>query len=372
MTSGGALVVALLLQSPASAPAAAPEAASTKARLELRGAADCLSRSDLTARVATRTPRIQFVDDAAIYASVVVTSARPGNVVAELVLATAGAEQPPRRFVARSCAEAADAIALIIAVTLDPTLRRNAVAGATQDRNAGAGGEGGSRVGADSSGGGSSTTAPGTAPASPPAAKPTDQPAADTPPGPPATLDSPTPPAPARAITTGRHYAAYVAGQTIFGPAPVILPGLALYGMAALDRGGVWAPALFVGATRVWRSNLSEPGGTASFTLDAATLDACPLRLGGSRLVARPCVSALVGRLTASGSDTPDPATSARPFAAAGAALTASLGTTVELSARLGIGMTLIRDSYHFGSTTFHRAGGITTTVSVGVGLRWP
>ena len=52
--------------------------------------------------------------------------------------------------------------------------------------------------------------------------------------------------------------------------------------------------------------------------------------------------------------------------------MTATFGTTVELYARLGIGVTLLRDAYEFGGTTFHRAGRITTTASLGVGLHWP
>ena len=47
MTSGGALLIALFLQSASGAPGAAPEGVSTKARLDLRGAADCISRGDL-------------------------------------------------------------------------------------------------------------------------------------------------------------------------------------------------------------------------------------------------------------------------------------------------------------------------------------
>jgi len=320
----GALLAALLLQAPTGAPAAPPETAPTKttARLEIRGGADCISRGDLTARVAARSARIQFVDEAAIYAQVVLTSARPGNVVAELVLATPGAEQPPRRFVGRSCAEAADAIALIIAVTLDPTLKAQA-----------------------------------------------EQPVEVKPP-PPTAVPPPPPPPP---VTAQRHYGMFVAGQTIFGPAPAVMPGMALYGMAALDRESVWSPALFVGASHAWRNDLAEPGGTASFTLDAASVDVCPLRVGRSQLVARPCASALVGRLAASGADADQTASEARPFATAGVALTATAGTIIEVTARLAVGMTLLRDSYYFqGATTFHRADLITIAANLGVGFRWP
>ena len=325
MTSSGALLVALLLQGPIDTADAAPEAPSTRARLELRGVAECVSRDDLAARVAARSPRIQFVDEAAIAANVALVSARAGNVVAELVLTADGIEPAPRRIVARSCAEAADAIALMIAVTLDPT------------------------------------SAPTTEP---------DQPIKG--PEPPVIVEAPAPPAPVTSEPARRRFAAYVAGETIFGPAPAVMPGIALHGMAALERDGVWAPALFVGLTHAWRSHLSQPGGAASFTLDAASVDACPLRLGGSGLAARPCASLLVGRLASAGSDTEQAASAARPFSAAGAALTASLGTTVELYARLGIGVTLIRDAYELGGMTFHRAGRITTTASLGIGLHWP
>jgi hypothetical protein len=330
MIAGAALAVALLSQT---APSEAPMAL----RLEVRGAAGCTSRSDLTARIEARSSRIVVADDAGVSAQVAVVSQRPGAVAADLVLATAGAEQPPRRVVARSCAEVADAVALIIAVTLDPNLR----------------------------------PAPD-APPPPPAPTPEERPAPATPPAPPVAVAPAAAPPPTAKRGTGAQLGAYAAGQAIVGPASAVMPGVAIQVMAALDREGPWAPALFVGAAHVWRSDLSEPGGKASFTLDAATLDACPLRLRWSRLAARPCAAALVGRLAARGSDTENAASSARPFAAAGASVTASLGSTVELSARLGAGVTLIRDSYELGASVFHRAAPVTFSASLGIGTRWP
>jgi len=348
------LLVALLFQSPSNTVGAAPDAAVTTARLELTGAADCIPRNELVARVAARSARIQFVDEAAISATVAIASARPGNVVAELVLSAAGIAPVPRRIVARSCTEAADAVALMIAVTLDPMLKRKSATGA---------------AGADTAGGGSVSPDVGTTPATPPTEKP-DQPVKG--PEPPVIVEPAAPPAPVAPEPARRRFGAYVTGETTFGPAPAVMPGIALHGMAALERDGVWTPALFVGLTHAWRSDLSQSNGAASFTLDAATVDVCPLRFGGSLLAARPCASALFGRLASTGSDTIDGASAARPFGAAGAALTATFGTTVELYARLGIGVTLLRDAYEIGGTTFHRAGRITTTASLGVGLHWP
>jgi hypothetical protein len=352
MTSGGALLLAFLSQSPVGAAAGAPDAAPTKARLELRGAGDCLTRGDVTARVASRSARIQFADDAPITASVALTSARAGNVVAELALTAPGAEPAPRRIVAQSCAEAADAVALIIAVTLDPTLRRKPADGA----------------------GGASSTGEGGVAATPPAAPvtPTDQ-AAAKPPAPPETVESPASPPAAPSAPAQRQFGAYLAGQTIFGPAPAVMPGVALQGMAALDRDGVWAPALFVGATRVWRS-VSEPSGTASFTLAAASVDACPLRVGSRQLAARPCASAFLGRMSSSGTNTDQAGSAARFFGTAGVALTgtATVGSILDLYARLAIGVTLLRDAYEFDAETFHRAAAITTSASLGAGVHWP
>ena len=349
MISGGALLAALLLQTASGAPGTASETATTRARLDLRGAADCISRGDLAARVAARSARIRFVDDAAVYAHVVVTSARPGNVVAELVLATPGAEQPPRRFVARSCAEVADAIALIIAVTLNPTSVRNSVA----------------------TGNTAAATEPRSDVATPPADKRPDQPPASPPAAPPATLE-PATPAPPVASARKQRFGAYVAGQTIFGPAPSVMPGLALYAMAALDGEGVWSPALFLGATHVWRDDLSEPAAqrrSRSMPLASMRVHSAWDDRGSWHGRARPRSSDGWRRAA------PIPnrqASSTRPFATAGVALNASYGTTVELSARLAAGMTLIRDSYDFGGLTFHRAGAITVAASLGAGLRWP
>jgi len=339
MIPGGALLVALFSQS---APGPAPAAPATTVRLAVRGAADCTPRSDLAARVATRTPRIQFADDGAVSAEVNVTSARPGNVVAELVLGTARAEAP-RRVVARSCAEAADAIALIIAITLDPTLKVTP---------------------------GGDTAAPATDETQ--RAAPSTTSAAPTP-APPPPVESRSVPAPSPAIPPRRQFGVVVAGQTIFGPAPNVMPGLALYGMAALDRDSVLSPALFVGGIRVWRDDLSQAGGAASFALDAASVDACPIRLARSALAVHPCAAALFGRMDSSGAATANGVSTTRPFALAGAAVTArvGLGAALQLALRVGVGVTLIRDSYQFGTATFHRADPVTTSASLGIGTRW-
>jgi hypothetical protein len=310
-------------------------------RLDVQAEPGCTSRSELVARVATRSARIQFVDDARFAAQAVFTTPRPGEVVAELVLAADDGRPSRRRVVARSCAEATDAVALIIAITLDPTATRTPVADALKD----------DRVAADVE-----------AVQPPPATKPAAQVAVET-----------AVPSSRNTSVARRRFGAYLAGQTIFGPAPAVMPGIAIYAMAATERDGLWSPGILLGATHVGRGGLSEQGGTAAFTLDAASLDGCLLRARLSSIEARACASVLLGRLTASGTDTDAPASAARFFGAVGGTvvLTAGLGQIVELSARLGTGATLVRDAFAFTPTIFHRASGVTTSASLGIGARW-
>jgi hypothetical protein len=150
------------------------------------------------------------------------------------------------------------------------------------------------------------------------------------------------------------------------------MPGVTLYVMGAIERDGPWAPALVLGATHAWRSDLAEQGGTASFVLDAATVDACPLRVRRFGVTARPCLAVLVGRFVAQGGGNTDrPQTVPRPFAATGGALTASAGSTVQLFGRFGLGVTVVRDAYEFATDVFHRASLFMFSASIGVGARW-
>jgi hypothetical protein len=175
-------------------------------------------------------------------------------------------------------------------------------------------------------------------------------------------------------VASRRQAAVRLAGQTVFGPAPAVMPGIGIYVMAPLDREALWSPAIMLGAIHAWRSGLVETGGTASFTLDAVSLDACPLRARLSLLEGRACASGLLGRLVASGTATVRGASVPRPFAAVGAAalVSASLGWRLELSARLGVGATVLRDFYEFGTDVFHRAARLTIDASLGLGVRWP
>jgi hypothetical protein len=147
---------------------------------------------------------------------------------------------------------------------------------------------------------------------------------------------------------------------------------MAVVALGTLDREGLLSPALALGAFYVWSDNLDEPGGKASFSLVAGTFDACALHVQSSAVDVRVCAAMVVGRFSAVGSHTDAPASDAKLFAAAGASsvLRVQLGGAFELSARLGLGMTLRRSSYEFASTVFHTSARLTTSASLGVGVR--
>ncbi len=363
MMLGAALLVALVSQSVLPPPARAG-APSPQVRLEIRGDVDCMSPADLSARINARTVQVEITDEAPLAARVTISSTRTGKLTADLILGS----EPPRRMTAPSCRDLADGLGLIIAVTLDPSLRAQVQKGQPHEPGVPARAPGQPKPAASTA-----AAAPAVRPAptsgtkSVAAARPAASSAVPPPAAPSATVTQPPRPQPG----PPRELHAALAGQTIFGPAPEAMPGVALYVTAALERDGPWAPALIVGAVHVWRSDLVQRGGTASFTLDAGSLDACPLRMRWRRGTARPCVAALIGRLAAQGSNTAPAFSSGRMFAAAGAALSASYGSTIEVSARLGLGVTIVRDAYEFANDVFHRADLFVVSASLGIGTRW-
>jgi hypothetical protein len=310
-------------------------------------------------RILRRSPRIRFVDDTTAPQVAAAFAVQPsGSVVADLLLVKPGAKPSPRRIVARSCAQAADAAALIIAVSFDPEALTEDRTGAEPDASMAAPDAGGSDTEAG--------------------ARPTqDVPADRRPEASAQELEvAPRPVAPAPGTAPLRYrFGVHVAGQAVFGPAPGVLPGVGVYAMAGVERGSLWAPAFQLGAMHVGRGGFEEEGGRAAFTLDAAALDVCLLRFGGAEFQVRACGSALLGRLSVEGTETRNPAGLLnRPFGMAGGAAIASvqLGSSVEFVGRVAAGSTLVRDSFEFTPSVFHTAAPLTLFVSVGLGIHSP
>jgi len=330
--------------------------------LEVQAAASCATTDDLAARMAVRSPRLRFLDDAA-GAIAVRAEIAPGpndTVIGQLTIVDPKGRRSARRLSAPTCAEAVDAIALIAVITLDPTYAPPAAAEA--ERGAVAPGPAPRSVAGTADGHPNSAAAPTVL--QPGAAHRT------TP------TDGTEPPvaemAPLRPAV--RQLGAAAAAQLIFGPAPQVMPGLAFRIFAALDRASIWSPALRLTAAHAWLGGIREPGGTAAFALDTLGLDVCLVRLGVKMVALRGCAAGLAGRLSAAGSKTYSPSSQERPFVGVGgsAILSVAIGPHFELSGTFAASDALIRDSFEFSPLVFHRVSATTLTADLGLGLRFP
>jgi hypothetical protein len=336
------LVAALLVAAPAAARAEA-----SVARLDVDAAPSCSTRDELIARVAARSTRIRFVSDGA---GIPVMTARidagpKGTVVAELTVVEPDGRRFARRLEAPSCAAATDALALVVAITLDPSAATAEAAPSLDGKAA-------------------------------PVVTVSSAPTAPAPEGTVAKaghLDGTEAGAAAPPASQSRLTLA-AAGEVVAGPAPAVMAGVALEVQAALDRTSIWSPAVILTLSHVFSADLSEPDGRATFTLDQLGLDVCPVRVVLLRLEARACAAASVGRLAAQGSHTYDPRSVARPFGTAGGTvrLTVPVVWRVEVRARFGVGASLWRDAFEFTPDVFHRVASVTLVGDVGVGVRFP
>jgi len=324
------------------------QAPAPAARLDVDANPACSTRDELIARVAARSTRIRFVNEPT---GVPVLAARievgpRGGVVAELTVVEPDGRRFSRRIEAPSCAAATDALALVVAITLDPSVASGEAPKVSPAPDAG-------------------TTAPAApTPAPPPEATPTVDETA-----PRVSTGAGAAPGPAS------HYiTAGVMGGAIAGPAPTLMPGLGIEVQAGLERGSVWSPALVLSLAHAWRGDVREDAGTAAFSLDLVSLDVCPARVVVLRLEARVCAAGSAGRLAGEGSNTFDPRSVSRPFATAGGAarLAVPFGGRVQVGIRLGAGATLWRDAFEFTPEVFHRAASVTLMGAVGVGVRFP
>jgi hypothetical protein len=360
-TPASTAVGALLLLSTSLARAA--EAPPATVRLEVNALADCASSADVAKRVNARSPRIRFVDDVNTEVTVRMEfRASSGRVATDIAFSTAAAKAWSRHLVAASCAQAAEAAALIISITLDP---------ASGDRSRP---EDVSETSSTSSGATAGANKEGSPEASS-NATPSESGDKGSPVASVSEVETVRATDSWRRTPTRLRYGIHFGGQVLGGAAPGVMPGLAMDAFIGLDGSTLWSPALGLGASHSWRSELPEQGGSASFMLDVLSLDACILRFQLSTLEARACGSALLGRLSAEGSKTLNPSgTVRRPFAAAGAAgiVTLRLAPIFEASARIAAGLTLVRDSFEFGASVFHTVPPLAFSATVGLGLRSP
>ncbi len=251
---------------------------------------------------------------------------------------------------AATCREAADALALIGAVILDPEAALNAAP-----------------VAATTTAPATATDAPFTSGAvPPPAATPQNVPQ-DTP------QDTTTTEGHASEWRLGPGIAALFSG----GVGPGVSTGFnAFFGVAEMQRAGIFALDARVSFAMTQTSSITTSAGTADFNWWAAGVTICPIRfppgmLGGV-FAFGPCAGFEGGLLKGEGHDTISPSTSTGTWLAASVGLRAALWLTdflrVEVEGDLVI--PLRRDRFFFGpDVTAYRVPAVAGRGSLGVAL---
>jgi hypothetical protein len=343
---GNAARVVLLLVLLASSAAQAEEDA--RVALSVDAPEDCATRESISAAVRTRGARIELAPSAPLELQVVLQRASEKATSAVLRVEWPDGRRSERSLTAPSCAEAADALALLIALTLDPTSARAQL-----------------------------SPAPASEPSAtdPPATQAVDRarpPASDSASAPPTDSASAVDEADEDADAFS-HFALGLAAQGTLGPAPRIMPGVALIAHIAWRGAGLWTPLFQVRVARSWLGT-ERAAGRADFELDAAHAAACVIGLRGEALAARACASGAIGSLRARGSDTYDPKAHARLWLSAGAELllTAELIGPLEAQAGAGASVPFYRHRFAFAPAVFHRVAPIAGFGHLGLLLRFP
>lgn len=399
---------------------AAAEPAPVAVRLEW-GSSVCGGSSGFASRVLQRTRRVRFVEDGADVS--VRSSIEPKGTLLEarVVIETAGRALLTRSIESPDCDDALDALALVLAISLEAhsresparrhrprTLSAARARAAVEPRSAvspapapfeitsgePAVGSAGAEPPADAARGG----APGRDGA-PPA------PAASTDPGVPSARvamegdaedalafgapgsEQPRPAADSGGrsepegdgLPSGLRFGAGIAAGLASGVGPEPMLGGGLWATARHDLGGLWSPALSVGFGRVVLEAFPQTPAEADFVLDSGQLAFCPLRLAAAELELRPCIGGALGRLRATGNAPFFSERAASWWTTVAGSLEGSLAIApLLLRATFDLSAPLVRPYYRFGPPcagdecqegVFHRPSAVTMTLGLGVGI---
>lgn len=299
---------------PASAQTTEPPA---RAHLTLLEPAGCASEEAITAGVRSRSTRISFVAAAEDVPNLrVELRAEPtGELVATLAVHWPDGQRSERRVAAEGCADAVEALAFLIVLTLDPRAQPATPAPAA-------------------------ARAPSVAPSG---------------------------------LRFDRVELGLIAPIAL-GIAPEAMYGFGVRASAALRGTSLWAPALQLRASRLWLNGWPADGGVADFRLYSFQLDACPVALFAGPLTSRACLAAALGDLTASGRDTFAAQSHARLWASLGAtlALQVDLPSILQVGVNAGFLAPFQRDRYAFRPTVFHEPSALCFVFDVSAGVHFP
>jgi hypothetical protein len=317
-----------------------------------RSSDGCPDRTTFIARVRARTTRAEFTNPG--------TGAREGSVFDVEVDAgppaygrvTVGDPHRPdgtRRVQADTCDEVVDALALVVALAIDPSPPSAPLAPVD--------------------GGPPAPEAAVSLPVAPPVPSPPVE-ARATPTARGATEESRPPSAPARhtppvGLSAGLDAAADV------GVAPATLVGLSVYAGWQSTSTTLVSPAFRLAFDRAQSGTLSAPGGTAAFTWTVGRLDACPFARGSHGLRVRACARVESGALEVAGGDIVAAQTKTRFWLATGA-LARGQWTFFEplfLNVEAGANVRATSDRFFYlPNTTVYRVSWVGASAAAGLG----
>lgn len=336
----------------------------TRAALRVRSAAQCLEQAAIERQVRARSQRIAFVAESPDVPLLAVDAQRKSgrSLAVELTVSWPDKRQSRRELAADGCDDATEAVAFLIALTLDPQAAAQPVSGEVANSAAEPSAAGPPAVADTSNAPREATQASETTPATAQTPTPSEAP-------------SESEPEDSEAGLFEFDYVGFGAGATLIGGvAPNLMPGLAVHAIVAFRSSGLLAPALQLTAAHAWVNGLSQSGGAADFQRTTVRVDVCPIALHALVLTARACLSAGAGSLSAQGSDTYVPRTSSRGWFDLGASLRANadLGPVFQVVAGLTLAFPLRRDSFAFRPDVFHRVSALSWEGQLGLGVRFP
>jgi hypothetical protein len=298
---------------------ASPSAPREAIRLEYRASHPCPDRSAFIAEVRSRTDRLREAAPGESARALVVTlEALPAETSGRLSTAEMDGAQSERAIRGATCADVASALALIVALAIDPE----------------------------------ASTAPRPTP-------PLPQPLREVAPA------RPTSPV---SVGTAWQFGALASLRSAI--APDLMP--ALGGYVKLEAGHA-GPSAQLGVEHGRRTaRVAEGGGEIAWT--AAQLDGCPLGLAlAERIALWPCVAIEAGALSVSGIDTPNPESVLRPWLALGPLMRLGFRPFpwLAIEPAAGVKFPLFRGRYYLRpSTTVHEVPLVEFHAGVALGVR--
>lgn len=314
--------------------------------LEYSVAPGCPPAEVFSQQVAARTP--VFREHAADHAVRVEILSEPGGVLgrASLVLAGHAAERELR---AARCDEVVEALALVVAILIDPNADTRPIGVTVAPPTA--------------------AVAPARVPA--PAAPPAKRVA-------PRVVSRPAPKPPPSAVRPSAPWYRFIAGAHLAAEgavAPELTLGPRVFFGADLQRDLRWPSSLRLSGARLLGRTLRDGEGTASLVLDVGRAEVCFLRLAEGRLALEPCAGFGAGVVRVEGEHPLGGSDHTLFWADVGGVVRASVGFLGWFvgEAEIGVDVPLVQYRYAFqGQAPLFQSARVGMHLGLGLGVRFP